>query len=133
MREPVILVVEDNEGDVFFFKEALDASRVRATVYSVSDGNQAMNFLNRRPPHADVPRPDVIVLDLNLPAKSGREVIREMAADPSLRSIPVAVLTTSTSEASVCKSYPGRCLYFTKTDNFGRLQDIIRQIVLQAE
>ncbi len=129
---PVMLIVEDNAADVFLFKEALEASGVRASIYSVSDGDVAMRFLRHRPPYPDSPRPDIVVLDLNLPIMNGREVMSEMSADPSLRSIPVAILTTSTSEAFICNGYPGSCTYFTKTDNFDRLQNIIRQIARQA-
>ena len=130
---PVMLIVEDNAADVFLFQEALEASGVRACIYSVSDGDVAMKFLRHRPPYPDSPRPDIVVLDLNLPIMNGREVMSEMAADPNLRSIPVAILTTSTSETCICNNYPGSCKYFIKTDNFNRLQSIIRQIIRQAE
>ena len=130
---PVMLIVEDNAADVFLFQEALEASGIRASIYSVSDGAIAMKFLRHSPPYPDSPRPDIVVLDLNLPIMNGREVMSEMAADPNLRSIPVAILTTSTSEAFICNNYPGSCRYFTKTDNFDLLQGIIRQIARQAE
>jgi CheY-like chemotaxis protein len=133
LAAPVMLIVEDNTADVFLFQEALEASGVRASLYSVGDGDVAMKFLRHRPPYPDSPRPDIVVLDLNLPLMNGREVMSEMAADPNLRSIPVAILTTSTSEGCICNSYPGGCTYFTKTDNFDRLQNIIRQIARQAE
>ncbi|MFB3891916.1 MAG: response regulator [Phycisphaerae bacterium] len=129
MSGPAILIVEDNEADVAFFREALEASGTRAGLHVVRDGQDAMKFLTRRPPHDRAPRPDVVVLDLNLPLKNGHEVVREMAADPGLRTIPVAILTTSTSETHVCQAYPGRCAYFVKTDEFDRLQHIIRQIL----
>jgi CheY-like chemotaxis protein len=126
----VILVVEDNPADVVFFREAMEASRTPSTLHVVSDGGQAMRFLRRETPFSDAPRPDVIVLDLNLPVKNGQEVMREMASDPELNSLPVAVLTTSTSEAWVCDIYPqGRCMYFTKTDDFKQLQDTVLKIV----
>ncbi len=125
-------MAEDNPADAFFFQEALEASRIKATIRVVGDGTQALKFLLRQPPHSDAPRPDVLVLDLNLPFVKGHEVIQEMATEPSLRSIPVAILTTSTSERYVCDAYPGPCLYFTKTDDFQRLQEIIRQIAQHA-
>jgi CheY-like chemotaxis protein len=126
----VILMVEDNPADVVFFQEAMQASRAASTLHVVGDGSQAMRFLRREAPFSGAPRPDVIVLDLNLPVKNGQEVMRELASDPALNSVPVAILTTSTSEAWVCDIYPpGRCVYFTKTDDFKQLQDIVLQIV----
>ena len=98
----VLLVVEDNPADVVFFREAMEATRTPSTLHVVGDGGEAMRFLRREAPYADAPRPDVIVLDLNLPIKKGQEVMKEMAGDPALKGIPVAVLTTSTSEAPVC-------------------------------
>jgi len=131
---PVMLLVEDNPADVAFFREALEAAHAPSAVHVVGDGNEALRFLRRQEPFAGAPRPDVIVLDLNLPARNGLEVLAEMAGDPGLSAIPVAILTTSTSEASVCDIYPeGRCLYFAKTDDFRRLQDIAREIAAHAE
>ncbi len=126
-------MAEDNPADVFFFQEAVEAIQTNARVFVVEDGSDALKFLRRATPYADAPRPNVLVLDLNLPFKNGHEILQEMAADPGLRSIPVAILTTSTSEHEVCKAYPGPCLYFEKTDSFLRLQDIIRQILRHAE
>jgi CheY-like chemotaxis protein len=129
----VMLVVEDNLADVVFFQEALEAARTPAVVHVVGDGDEAMRFLRRQGTFANAPRPDVIVMDLNLPVRNGQEIMREMASDPELNVIPVAVLTTSTSERFVCDFYPkGRCLYFTKTDDFKLLQDIVRQIATHA-
>ena len=93
-----------------------------------------MQFLRRQPPVTDAPRPDVIVLDLNLPVMNGHEVLTAMASDPVLSTIPVAILTTSTSETYVCDVCPrGRCLYFTKTADFKMLQDFVRQIAAHAK
>ena len=129
-----MLVVEDNPADVLFFREAVQSSKTPSSVQVVGDGNDAMAFLRREGSFADAPRPDVIVLDLNLPLKNGHEVMKELSADPSLNTIPVAILTTSTSEEYVCECYPrGRCLYFTKTDDFRQLQDIVRQIAAFAQ
>jgi CheY-like chemotaxis protein len=129
----VMLVVEDNPADVVFFREAVEAARLPSAMHVVADGSDALKFLRRQPPFADAPRPDVIVLDLNLPIKNGQEVLVEIAADPELNTIPVAVLTTSTSETCVCDLYPaGRCLYFTKTEEFKRLQEIVRKIAAHA-
>ncbi len=129
----VMLVAEDNPADVCFFKEAIEASRTSADVYVVDNGADVMCFLCRRSPYESAPRPDVIVLDLNLPLKSGAEVLEEMASDPLLSTMPVAVLTSSTTERIVCSIYPaGRCLYFTKTDEFNELQNIVRKIATHA-
>jgi two-component system, chemotaxis family, response regulator Rcp1 len=128
-----MLLVEDNLADIVFFQEAVEATGTSAAIHVVHDGQAAMQFLRRQPPYAGAPRPDVVVLDLNLPLKSGHDVVTEMEADSGLRTIPVAVLTTSTSEVHVCRGYPtGRCLYFVKTDEFRRLQDIVREIARHA-
>jgi CheY-like chemotaxis protein len=133
MSSLAILLVEDNLADVVFFREALHAARLDATVEVVANGEDAMRFLRHEGPFAESARPDVIVLDLNLPAKNGREVLVEMEADFALREIPVAILTTSMSETHLVSSYtPGRCAYFVKTDEFKRLQDIVRQIASHA-
>ena len=130
----VMLLVEDNPADVLFFTEALDATRMRAEVHVVGDGGAAMRFLRRQPPFADAPRPDVVVLDMNLPIQRGDEVLTEMVADPQLRTIPVAILSTVTSETHVSDVCPsGRCKCFVKTANFSRLQDIVRRIAGHAE
>jgi len=129
----VVLLVEDNPADVVFFEEAVEATRTPVTLHLADDGSEALQFLRRLGSHADAPRPDVIVLDLNLPIMSGREVAMEMASDPELNTIPVAVLTTSENEECVCDMFAkGRCLYFTKTDNFKKLQGIVREIAAHA-
>jgi chemotaxis family two-component system response regulator Rcp1 len=129
----IILMVEDNQADVAFFNEAVEATRTPAAVHVAGDGSEALRFLRRHTPFADAPRPDVIVMDLNLPIMNGHEVLADMASDAALRTIPVAVLTTSTSDTAVCELYPaGRCLYFSKTDDFRQLQDIVRQIAAHA-
>ena len=129
----VMLLVEDNPADVVFFNEAIEAGKVSARVCVVANGEAAMQFLRHESEFVHAPRPDVLVLDLNLPIKKGQEILREMAADPQLRTIPVAILTTSTSERYVCDLYPaGRCLYFVKTHSFGQLQEIVKQIALHA-
>lgn len=129
----VMLVVEDNLGDVVLFEEAVKESRTAATTHVVGDGVTALRFLRRLPPFADAPRPDVVVLDLNLPLMTGREVLAEMAADPDLKSIAVAILTTSSSEAHLCERYtPGLCRYFVKTAAFREIQGIVREIAAHA-
>jgi chemotaxis family two-component system response regulator Rcp1 len=100
-----ILLVEDNEGDVHLTMQALDRAKVRNRVHVASDGIEAMAFLRREPPHEKAPRPDVILLDLNLPLMDGREVLQELKKDPLLQTIPVVVITTSSAEEDVVKSY----------------------------
>ncbi len=131
--KPVILVVEDNPADVAFFCEAVEASGTAVAVRVVSDGEDALRFLRQLGPYATEPRPDLVVLDLNLPLKNGKDVMAGMMDDPTLRMIPVAILTTSNSEAYVCEDYTeGKCLYFVKTDDFGVLQDIVKMIAAYA-
>jgi chemotaxis family two-component system response regulator Rcp1 len=100
-----ILLVEDNEGDVHLTMQALDRAKVRNRVHVAGDGVEAMAFLRRKPPHEKAPRPDVILLDLNLPLMDGREVLEELKKDPELQTIPVVVMTTSSAEEDVVKSY----------------------------
>ena len=100
-----ILLVEDEPGDVRLTVEALRNARVRNRIHTVEDGVEALAFLHRRPPYAAAPRPDLILLDLNLPRKDGREVLAEIKADPALRTIPVVVLSTSRARDDVLRSY----------------------------
>lgn len=123
------LVVEDNPGDVLLLAEAVERAGLAARLHVVEDGREALAFLRRSGPHAAAPRPDLIVLDLNLPVMSGREVLAELAAAPELHEIPVAVLTTSRIEASICDGYPaGRCRYFVKPGDFFELVQIVCEI-----
>lgn len=100
-----ILMVEDDPGNVLLTQEALKENRYPVIIHDVADGVAAMAFLHREPPYADAVRPDLVLLDLNLPKKGGREVLGEIKGDPNLRSIPVVVLTTSGAEADVLRSY----------------------------
>jgi len=125
----VILVVEDNPGDVLLLTEAIAQTGIAARVHAVEDGEAALDFLVRRGDHAAAPRPGLIVLDLNLPIKSGREVLAEIMADPALHDIPVAVLTSSKAESDVCDGYrKSRCRYFVKSGDFKELVDIVRRM-----
>ena len=134
MSHVSMLLVEDNPGDVVLFREALDATGVPATVHVVEGGDEAICFLRRQQRFGEAPRPHVVILDLNIPRRNGGEVLAEMAADPALNSIPVAILTTSASEAHLCEMYPrGRCQYFIKTGDFKRLQDLVRSITAHAK
>jgi CheY-like chemotaxis protein len=100
-----ILLVEDNPGDVRLTKEALQDAKVRNTMETVPDGVEAMAFLRKEGRYQHSTRPDLILLDLNLPKKSGLEVLKEVKADEDLRRIPVVVLTTSQAEQDIVKSY----------------------------
>ena len=100
-----ILLVEDNEGDAHLTREALKRARVRNRVHTTSDGVEAMQFLRREGTYADAPRPDLILLDLNLPNMDGREVLEAIKADPALKPIPVVVVTSSAAEQDILKSY----------------------------
>jgi CheY-like chemotaxis protein len=100
-----ILLVEDDPGNVLLTQEALGENKYPVIIHDVPDGVAAMAFLRGKPPYANAARPDLVLLDLNLPKKDGREVLAEIKADPDLRSIPVVVLTTSAAEADVLRSY----------------------------
>jgi CheY-like chemotaxis protein len=106
MHKPIeILLVEDNDGDIRLTQEALKEGRVRNRVSVVVDGVEALAFLRREGQYADAPRPQMILLDLNLPKKDGRQVLSEIKADPSLRRIPVVILTTSKAEQDIMRAY----------------------------
>lgn len=100
-----ILLVEDNEGDARLAREALRESKMRNTLYHVPDGVEAMAFLHQQGNYAQVPRPDLILLDLNLPRMDGREVLAAIKNDDNLKRIPVVILTTSSDEADIFKTY----------------------------
>lgn len=104
--EPVqILLVEDNLADVEMTREMLEESKIANEVHVVGDGDSAIAFLRREGEYAGLARPDLVLLDLNLPGKSGREVLAEVKADAELRTIPVIVMTTSSSDADILASY----------------------------
>jgi len=100
-----VLLVEDSPGDVRLTREALRDAKVHISLHVATDGIEAMAYLQRTGRHVDAPRPDLILLDLNLPRKDGREVLKEIKESPSLRTIPVVILTTSSSDADVLQSY----------------------------
>jgi chemotaxis family two-component system response regulator Rcp1 len=100
-----VLLVEDNPGDVRLTQEAFKDAKVHLEMHVVNDGVEAIDFLNRRGEYADSPRPDLILLDLNLPRKDGRDVLAEVKADSSFKSIPVVILTTSASDVDIESSY----------------------------
>lgn len=106
--EPVqILLVEDSSADVELTEEVLRDTKFLNQLSVVSDGEQAMAFLRREPPYGDRQRPDLVLLDLNLPKKDGRQVLEDIKRDPSLRRIPVIVLTTSADERDILRAYDG--------------------------
>jgi CheY-like chemotaxis protein len=124
-----VLLVEDNPGDVRLTREALKEGKVCNNLSVVADGVQAMAFLRREGPYAAAPRPDVILLDLNLPRKDGREVLEEVKGDPELRSIPVVVLTTSEAERDIARAYAlhANC-YITKPVDLDQFITVVRSI-----
>ena len=124
-----ILLVEDNEIDVRFTKRALKHGKVLNNLSIASDGEEAMDFLYQRNGFAESPRPDIILLDLNMPRKDGREVLTDIKTDESLMQIPVVVLTTSEAEQDVLSSYSlhANC-YITKPVDFDKFVDVIRTL-----
>jgi CheY-like chemotaxis protein len=124
-----VLLVEDDDGDVLMTREAFEHHKIRNTLHVVQDGEEALQFLHREGPYADAPRPGLILLDLNLPRRDGREVLAELKADPELRVIPVVVLTTSEAEEDILRSYSLHAnAYVSKPVDFDRFVDVIRQI-----
>jgi CheY-like chemotaxis protein len=128
--EPIeVLLVEDDPGDVLMTREAFEEHKVRNNLHVVSDGVEALSFLRQEGRYADVPQPDLVLLDLNLPRKDGREVLAEIKADPELRRTPVVVLTTSQAEEDVLRSYDLHAnAYVAKPVDFERFIDVVRRI-----
>ncbi|MBI3779879.1 MAG: response regulator [candidate division NC10 bacterium] len=124
-----ILMVEDNPGDVRLVREALKEYKLRNNLHAVVDGVEAMAFLRQKGQYAGASRPDLILLDLNLPQKDGREVLAEIKSDPDLRRIPVVVLTSSQAEQDILKAYDlhANC-YITKPVDLDRFVEIVRAI-----
>jgi CheY-like chemotaxis protein len=125
-----VLLVEDDPGDVQLTKEAFEEHKVRNHLTVVSDGVDALAYLRRDPGvYPDAVRPDLILLDLNLPRRDGREVLQEIKADPELRRIPVVVLTTSQADEDIVRSYNLHAnAYVTKPVDFDRFIAVVRQI-----
>jgi CheY-like chemotaxis protein len=124
-----VLLIEDDAGDTLMIREAFADNKVRNSLSCVTDGVQAMQFLRREGEYADAPRPDLILLDLNLPRKDGREVLAEIKGDERLATIPVVVLTTSAAEEDVLRSYQLHAnAYVTKPVDFERFIEVVRQI-----
>ncbi|MBI2831978.1 MAG: response regulator [Chloroflexi bacterium] len=124
-----ILLVEDNPGDVRLAKEALKDSKVKNQLFVVDDGVEAMAFLRREGKYADAPHPDLVLLDLNLPRKSGREVLAEIKNDEKLKHIPVVILTVSRAEEDIMKCYTNYAnCYITKPLDFTQFMEVTRSI-----
>lgn len=124
-----ILLVEDSPADIRLTQEALKGSKIRNHLHIVTDGEEAMDFLQGKGSYAGMPRPDIILLDLNLPRKNGHEVLQDIKQDPELRRIPVVILTTSDDEHDILKSYDlyANC-YITKPLTLERFGSIVQHI-----
>lgn len=124
-----ILLVEDNPGDVRLAREALKDAKVRNRLHVVSDGLEAMRFLQREDRYADAPRPDLVLLDLNLPKKDGREVLAEVKSTQSLRRIPVVIMTSSEAEQDIAMTYDLNAnAYVTKPLDLDQFVRVVRSI-----
>jgi len=124
-----ILLVEDNAGDARLAKEALKDSKMKNELFIVDDGEKALSFLKKQGKYKDVPRPDLILLDLNLPKKDGREVLAEIKKDENLKRIPVVILTISKAEEDIIKSYNlhANC-YITKPIDLDQFMMVVKSI-----
>jgi two-component system response regulator len=124
-----VLLVEDNPGDADLTQESLSKAKVRVNLHVVPDGIEALRFLRHEDEYARAPRPDLILLDLNLPRKDGRETLLEIRQDPRLRRIPVIVLTSSDAERDIITSYDiGANAYVTKPVDLVRFSQIVQAI-----
>jgi len=124
-----VLLVEDDAGDVELTKEGLLAAKMMVNLHVVDDGEKALKFLRKEPPYTAAVRPDIILLDLNMPRKNGQETLKEIKADATLRSIPVVVLTTSDAEADIVKCYDlGANCYITKPIGFEAFTKVVGMI-----
>jgi CheY-like chemotaxis protein len=129
MKPIDILLVEDNPGDARLTREALAQSKVRNQIHHVKDGEQCVAFLRREPPYEEAPRPDLILLDLNLPRLDGREVLEDIKNDPDLVHIPVVILTSSQAEEDILRSYRlhANC-FITKPVDLDQLSRVVHGI-----
>lgn len=125
-RALTILLVEDNAGDVCMIREAMQLAGLCHDLHVVETGIKAIDFLHRRGEFNSSPRPDLVILDLNLPTKAGQEVMAEMEVSTELKDVPVAVFTTSHFEKDICQCYPGlRSMFAVKTPQVRELVDIV--------
>ncbi len=124
-----ILLIEDNEGDIRLAKEALIGSKIKNRLSIVKDGQQALEFLHKQDGYEKAVRPDLILLDLNLPKMDGRELLKKIKTDPSLKKIPVVILTTSQAEEDITETYYNYANSFiTKPIDWEQFIDVIRSI-----
>jgi CheY-like chemotaxis protein len=128
-RAAEVLLVEDSPGAVRLTREALREGKIRNNLSVVSDGVEAMEFLRREGKYADAPRPDIVLLDLNMPRKDGREVLAEMKSDENLKRIPVVILSTSEAEQDILKTYDlhANC-YLTKPVDLEQFISIVKSV-----
>jgi CheY-like chemotaxis protein len=130
MANPInILLVEDNPADARLIKEVFKDTKTKNRLYVVKDGVEAMAFLNQELEYTDIPRPDVILLDLNLPRKDGREVLKELKEDDILKRVPIVILTTSSAEEDIIRTYNNHAnCYITKPVDFDQFLKVINSI-----
>ena len=128
-RMAEILLVDDNEDDVFLTREAFAVASLRVNLHHVDNGVKCLQFLRKQGPYADVPTPDLILLDMNMPVMNGHEVLSAIVADDKLSHLPVVVLTTSYEAADIQKMYKLRCnSYITKPVNFDNFVEAIAKL-----
>ncbi|MDK1475821.1 response regulator [Streptomyces sp. 549] len=129
-QQPIeVLLVEDDPGDELMTREAFEDNKIGNTLHVVRDGEEALDFVYRRGAHTDAPRPDLILLDLNLPKYDGRQVLERLKSDPELAPIPVVVLTTSSAEEDILRSYRLHAnAYVTKPVDLDQFIAAVRQI-----
>jgi CheY-like chemotaxis protein len=128
-RPAEVLLVEDNDDDVYLTQRAFKAAKFIVNLHHVNNGRKCMAFLRKQPPYADAPTPDLILLDLNMPVMDGREVLAEIVKDEALRHLPVIVLTTSYEAEDVQKMYKLRCnSYITKPVDFEKFVEAVRKL-----
>ncbi len=129
VRSVDILLIEDNPGDVDLTRDAFEESKMNNSLYVVEDGEEAIEFLYKKGKYSDAPRPELIILDLNLPKKDGREVLEEIKVDDNLKRIPIVILTTSKAEEDVLKTYNlhANC-YITKPLDFEQFLQVVKSI-----
>ncbi len=124
-----ILLVEDNEGDILLTKKAFKRGKIMNQLHVARDGEQALEFLFKRGKHVDAPTPDLILLDLNMPKLSGQEVLKRIKEDEDLKSIPVIILTTSTADEDILKSYQLQASsYIRKPVDFKQFGEVIQKL-----
>ena len=128
-KQVEILLVEDNEGDIRLTQEALKESKLDNQLSIVKDGEEALEFLHKKGKYKDAATPDLVLLDLNLPKKNGREVLEEVKRDPALAMIPIVVLTTSQAEEDIVKVYAEHAnCYIQKPVDFNRFMEVVHSV-----